>query len=738
MRRSALVLLVLALPLAAVAQPRKTLTLEDIFASSTFAGRSIDGLRWNAAGSALLYLRQGPGDTIDIWRQDAATGRAERLAEGAALHQRDGDVVHVTQFQASSDERVFLLAGPLARVWRRPVEGQHYLFDRSTGQLRPLSGIAGGQRYAKLSPDAAKVGFVRANNLFVVDRTGVETQLTTDGTPDLINGQFDWVYEEEFGVADGWRWSPDGKRIAFWQLDQSAVRAYPLLDYLTPYPKVTWFKYPKAGERNSLVRIGVIDLDSRKTTWMDLGPETDIYIPSIQWTRRGDLLAIQRLNRLQNKLELLFGDVTTGSTRVVLTETDPCWVRVSDDLTFLRRSDRFVWTSQRTGYLHAYLYDYSGRLVAPLTQGDWEITSGRATESIAGVDEEGGWLYFTGKRDGPIEQQVYRVRFDGAGLQRVSSKAGWHAPMVSPDGRHFVDTFSDVATPPQISLHRTDGTFVRWLEENPMPQLRVYELAAPEFVTVKASDGQTLNAYVIKPTRFDPKRKYPVIVYAYGGVSSQTVVNRWGGTRGLWHQYMAQRGYIIFSLDNRGTGGRGKVFENYMYQNLGTWPLRDQIEGVKYLATFPYVDPSRIGMYGSSGGGYLTSLALTAGADYFHAGVAMASVIDYRYYDSIWSERYMGLPQQNKEAYDRESVLGYADRLKGHLLLVHGMADDNVHMQNTVLLQEALQAANRQFEVMYYHGRTHSLSGGNTQYHLFTMITDYFDRYLRAGLTPRP
>ena len=740
-RRLVSVLCLLALPALASAAPKRSLTLEDIFGpDADWDGVSLQSLQWEADGSAFLYVDADPdGETKNIYRENVDDGERTVVVDGKSLVLGPGRApIPFTDYQASEDGLFFVLAGPRSQADFRgspPPDRSYYLYDTVTRALRPLSGIAGAQQYAKLAPDGTRIGFVRGGNLFVVDRaSGTETQLTFDGNDDILNG-----VNKGLG-ADGWRWSPDGKRILFVRVDQSAVGTVPLIDFLTPYPKVHRKKYPKAGDTNWKLRVGVLHLESGQTSWLQLGPDTDVYFPRLNWTRNPAVVAVQRLNRQQNKLELLFADVTTGASRAILTETDPYWVRIDNDLTFLTNSDRFIWTSQRSGYKHAYLYDYDGSLLNQITSGEWEINAARSRHAVLGVDEADGWLYFGGKKDGVIEQHVYRVRLDGQELQRLSRKPGWHAASVSPDANHFVNTFSDVNTPPQISMHRSDGGLVRWVRRGEMPGLADFELVKPEFLTVRTSDGVDLNAVMIKPAGFNLKEKYPVIFYAYGGVSSQTVVNRWGGDlaswfpsrarRWLWHQLMTQKGYIVFTIDNRGTGGRGKAFENFMYQNLGTWPLRDHIEGAKYLARLPYTDPSRIGIWGRSAGGYLTSLALTEGSDYFTVGVSQAPVTNYLSHSSSWVERYMGLPKENMAAYDKEAVVTYAPKLKGHLLLVHGIADDNVHLQNTLEVAEAFQAANKQFDLMLYHGRNHSLRGGNTQLHLFTLMTEYFLRHL--------
>jgi dipeptidyl-peptidase-4 len=705
-----------------VAQEKKPLTLEDIFSSNQLTPKTLRGVQWVPGEAAFTHLKDG-----DLYKHDVAGGKETLLLAGKSLALKPGgESIAIDGYEWSSDRKYLLITSRQREIWRHSTDGQYFVYEMLTKKLRPLSGIAGAQSNAKFSPDATKIGFVRANNLFVLDMSsGVETQLTGDGNDNIINGQFDWVYEEEFSIADGWRWSPDGRKIAFWRLDQTRITAFPIENMLSLYPSVFWLKYPKAGALNALVQVGVLTLETATNgaspiKWMDLGTETDIYIPRIQWTSDPRILSIQRLNRLQNKLDLLFADVNSGATRIVLSDTDPCWVDVQDDLTFLKKGEQFIWTSERSGYRHAYLYDYNGRLLSPITSGEWEISA------VTGFDETAGLIYFSGKKDSPIEENIYRASLDGGILERISQRAGWHSSNFSPDMKYVIGTFSDAQTPPQISLRQTDGKLLRWLEKNEN-LLTAYNLVAPKFITVKTSDdGTPLNVWIMKPANFDSTKKYPVIMFCYSGPGAQHVVNRWDGRRYLWHQLMAAQGFITFCIDSRGTGGRGKKFKNLVYGDLGKWSTHDQIEGAKYLGSLPYVNSARIGIWGHSGGGYLTAMAMTKGAPHFKVGIARAPVTDFRLYDTIWTERYMGLPKDNEAGYNSASVMKYADKLQGKLYLIHGMADDNVHMQNTVQLQEALQAANKQFEVMYYHGRNHAISGGNTQLHLHTLMTNYF------------
>jgi dipeptidyl-peptidase-4 len=455
-----------------------------------------------------------------------------------------------------------------------------------------------------------------------------------------------------------------------------------------------------------------------------LREETNIYIPRIFWTTEGDQLAVMQLNRHQNFMELLMTDAQTGEGKVVITDKDEAWVDVKQEVAFLQQKEQIVWTSEKSGFRHIYIHDYAGNAIRQVTDGIWEVTD------IVGIDERDDWVYFYGKKDSHLEQNLYRVKLNGKKPENISEQDGWHTAIFSPDYKYYVEHFSNVSTPTQISLRKSDGTLVRMLEENKIDAMKDHPMVFPEFLTFTTTDGTELYGYIMKPHDFDPAKKYPVLVYGYGGPGSQIVLNRWGGDRTLWHQYMTEQGYIVFCVDNRGTGGRGKTFKNLAYGDLSQWAVHDQIEGAKYLATLPYVDADRLGFWGWSGGGYLTLMMLTRGAEYFKAGVSVAPVSDFRLYDTIWTERYMGLPSENEKGYDAANTLKYAGLLEGDLLIVHGTGDDNVHYQNTLQMINELQAQNKQFEMMLYANRNHRISGGNTQLHLFNKISNFLQNNL--------
>jgi len=702
-------------------QQKQKLSLEDIYYSNKLFGKTVENIQWKPDGSAFSFTELNPKTKLqDIFLHSVATGIKSRLVDGTDL-KHDGKQINMSHYQWTDDGKFLLIEGPVKSIWRHSTQAPFYLYNVSTKKINALSNGNIHLRNVKLSPDGTKVGFVRNHNIYVVDlKSGKETAITTDGTQNILNGEFDWVYEEEFGLADAWRWSPDGREIAFWQLNQTREKVYHLIDEMGEYNTVFDLKYPKVGEQNAVVKIGVADLESGKTTWMDIGSNDDNYVPRIFWTNSSGLLAIMRLNRLQNNLELLMANANTGKSKIVITDSNNTWVDVRHDIFFLKKSNQIVWTSEMSRYNHAYLYDYNGKLINQITKGNWEVSS------VDGVDEKSGWVYLTSKKDSPTQQNLYRVKLDGTDFQKISGEHGWYNANYSPDYKHFIEFYSNVSIPTVTTLRNVDGSLVRVLANGKIPALANYNMVYPQFLTFKTTDGTELNAYMIKPANFDSSKKYPVLVYGYGGPGSQMVVDRWGSTRTFWHQYMTEHGYIVFCVDNRGTGGRGKAFKDLSYLDLGKWSVHDQIEGAKYLANLPYVDASRLGFWGWSGGGYLTCMMMTKGAGYFKAGVAVAPVTDFHLYDAIWTERYMGSPIGNKKGYDSASVLTYADKLKGKLMIIHGTGDDNVHYQNTLQLMQKLIDANKQFDVMFYPNKNHRISGGITQLHLFTKISNYF------------
>ena len=723
--KTKLTLFLIMIILAPSSAQKKMLTLDDIFLSDKFSPERVENIRWKPDGSAFAFTKANPENSLnDIYLYDIAS-REEKLFLSADRLVYDGSLISMSSYEWTDDAAHLLIRGPEKAIWRHSRISSAYVYNIESDQIIALADEHTGLKCVKFSPDGNHAGFVREHNLYIVElSTGKETQLTFDGSENILNGEFDWVYEEEFSIADGWQWSPDGEKIAFWRFDQTRVKQFYLIDEMSAYNKVMPLKYPKAGEQNAVVKIGVIDLNAKQTNWIDTGENDDIYLPRMYWVNPTKL-AIIKLNRLQNEIKLLMTDFESGSVQTILTENDSCWIDITDNHFIpLQNENKFLWVSEISGYRHIYLYDYSGNLIKQVTSGDWEVTS------LQGYSEENKAVYFYGKKDGLIDQHIYNANIDGSGFFRISEQSGWHEANFSPDYKYFIDTYNSVDVPLKIYLRKISGEPVSIISENKLAALKEYGIITPQFENFTASDGTILNYMITFPKDFDHNKNYPVLVYGYGGPGSQNVINRWRGKRQLWHQMMAEKGFIIFTLDNRGTGGRGKSFKNLSYKDLGKWVVNDHIEAVKHLSTFPYVDLKKIGVWGWSGGGTLTLHLLTRAADYFKSGVSIAANTDFLLYDTIWSERYFGLPQDNTKAYLNSSVKTYIHLLKGNLLLVHGTKDDNVHYQHTMQIAKMLQDEGKQFELMLYPSKNHSIRGDTTQKHLYEMMTNFFLRTL--------
>ena len=722
-------------PTRSFAQQKQPLTLEDIWAKPTFRVASVPGFNWMNDGRYYSAL-----DASGLVQFEVTTGKAvQTLVSGAELQLPGANKpLAVDGYSFNANEQKILFTTDTEPIYRRSAQAGYYVFDRGSKKLTPLSS-GGKQGYATFSPDGQRVAFTRDNNVYVTDlATMKETAVTTNGLKNnLINGSADWVYEEEFGFAQGFFWSPDSRQIAFYTFDESQVPEYDMQLWGSLYPKEYRFKYPKAGEKNSVVLVSSYDVASGKTVKLDVGPNPDQYIPRVTWTQVPNTVSIQRLNRLQNKLEILHGDVSTGKTQVILTDTNPAYVEINDDLNYLAGSRLFIFTSEKDGYQHIYLHDMSGKQVRQLTKGNWEVSA------INGFDAKTGNIYYTSTEGSALQRHLYRINLSGKGKQRISEVGnGLDVVNMSPDTRYFLNTHSSAGVPPVVSLREgATGKLVKTLEDNAKLKqtLAQYDLGKHEFFTFKDSEGIELNAWMIKPSNFDPAKKYPVLMHVYGGPSfgtssTQTVLDNAGGgtafTNYLWHQMLAEKGYIVVSVENRGTSGRGSAFRKATYANLGKFETIDQADGARYLATLPYVDKARIGIWGWSYGGYMTSLAMTKNADLFKMGIAVAPVTNWRYYDSVYTERYLKTPQENPGGYDDNSPVQFAQNLKGKFLLVHGTGDDNVHFQNSIAFVEALIKANKDYQTLYYPNRNHGIAGGNTRLHLYRQMTNFVTQNL--------
>lgn len=742
------VLLVPALAFAQVAP--EELTLERIFDSPALSGPSLRQATLSPAGDRVLFLRgrQGDAHTLDLWEYNLDQDRTSRLisaddvlAEPTELSDEEkarrerariSDLRGIIEYQWAPDGRRLLF----------PLGGDIFLADLrdEPTRLRQLTAGQGSDLDPKIAPNGAAVAFVRDQDLWVVDLDdGKVRALTEDGDDTLKNAMAEFIAQEEMGRSTGYWWSPDGNSIAFLQVDESPIAPSERYEVAGDRIEIIEQRYPYAGTPNVRYRLGVVALDTGDIRWIPLSAasleDQDIYIPRVDWLPDGSGLTFQRQSRNQQTLELVLHDLETGQQRVLVRERSEIWTNLHDDLHFLDEMDAFIWSSERTGYRHLYLIGLDGEVIRPLTGGDWPVSS------LAAVNEDLGLVYFTAGIDTPAERHLYRQSLISASpeaVQRVSRRDGWHEIGFDASAQTYLDTFSSTGQPPQLSLHSADGERIKWLVENRIDEDHPYAPFAPghrptEFGTLEASDGQTLHYRMIKPADFDASSKYPVFVHVYGGPTSRMVVNQWG-RRHLVDQYMARSGYLVFSIDNRGIAGQGVEFQAPAYLNLGQVEIEDQMAGVEFLVAQPFVDAERIGVFGWSYGGYMTLMMLMQHPGQFAAGAAVAPVTDWALYDTHYTERYLGMPRDESgeptEAYSRANVLEYAENLADPLLLVHGMADDNVLFTHSTMLMQKLQSAAIDFELMTYPGEKHAISGEGQRLHVYRQIDRFFRREL--------
>lgn len=702
---------------------KKELTFDQVV-DGTFNPEGIRDVNWMKDGQYYTTLERTDRD-IQIRRYNIVTGDYKVLVASSQLFVpgRDKPVI-IQGYQFSADEKKILIKTDVEPIWRHSTREHYFVYNLETEKVKRLIDSKEKKQYAKFSPSGDKVAYVQDNDLYLVNLdTGQKKSITTDGKVNhIINGATDWVYEEEFGFAKAWYWSPDGSKIAFFRFDESRVKEFFYTKWGDLYPDQTRYKYPKAGQKNSVVKIGVYNLNTGKTTWMDVGSENDQYIPRINWTKDSNTLAIRRMDRLQNKQDLMLANTDTGETHIIKTETSDAWIDVNDDLKFLDNGKQFIYTSEESGYNQIYLYDMNGKLVRQITKGDWEVTN------YLGYNEKTKKIYYVSTEESPLQRQLYSINIDGTHKQKLSKQRGWYDINMSRDYKYYIETFSAPGKPPVYTLHKGNGKQVRVLENNAhLDSLMAdYKMPTKEYFKIKLLQA-TLNAYMMKPYDFDPSKKYPVLFYVYGGPGSQTVQKNFSsGQQAIWLRYLTQEGYIVVSVDNRGTGGRGRDFEKQVYKKLGQYEVEDQVDAATYLINnYDFIDKNRIGIWGWSYGGYMSSLVLEKGNDVFSTAIAVSPVTNWRFYDTIYTERFMQTPQMNPDGYKEGSPLTYADQIKGNYLLVHGTGDDNVHFQNSVAMVNKLVQANVQFKTMYYPNRNHGIYGGNTRRHLFRMLNNF-------------
>ncbi len=719
------------------------LTLDRIFASDEFRGEIAPSIKWLADGRYTSLRPSGLHKAAsDLVRVDAA-GKSEILVAAEKLIPSQAkDPLIIEDYEFSSDLDVVLIYTNSMRVWRQNTRGDYWVFQRSTGRLIKLGGNAlpATLMFAKLSPDGHRVGYVRENNLFVEPVTGGEAiQLTIDGSAEVINGTFDWVYEEEFSCRDGWRWSPDGQQIAYWQLNTNGVKTFTLIDYTTDsYPILKSFAYPKTGERNSVCRIGVVATAGGATKWVDIPGDTrtDFYLPRMQWAGNSQELVIERVNRLQNSVDVMLAEITTDEVRNVLTERDETWVDIHDDaLAWIDQGRGFTWISERDGWQHLYVAARDGTSQRQVTRGEFDVIR------VLYIDEVAGRVYFLASPENPTQQYLYCVSLDGNGApERLSpvEQPGSHEYDIAAGGSYAIHTYSAVDVPPQIELvslpdHKTLHTIVT--NDGLQKNMALLDLSPVEFIRVGIGEGVNLDGWLMKPPGFDPSKKYPLVIHVYGEPASQTVKDVWGGRHSLWHRLLTQQGYVVACFDNRGTPcPRGRAWRKVAYKRVGTLASVDQVAATRELLKQPYLDSTRVGVWGWSGGGSMTLNLMFRYPDVYHTGMAVASVPNMRLYDTIYQERYMGLPQDNEEAYADGSPITHAAGLHGNLLMVHGSGDDNCHEQGMTKLVNRLIELNKDFSMMSYPNRSHAINeGSNTTRHLYGLMTRYLNENLTAG-----
>ena len=747
-------------PAVAVAQPPATssrLTVERIFGSREFAARGAGQLRW-LDDSTYVALQANPqqNDVAELVRFNARTGAREVLVPSTSLTPNGASApLDVEDYFWSPDHKRLLIFTASERVWRENTRGDYWVLDLASHQLRKLGGDAPQSTlmFAKFAPDGGRVAYVRQNDLYVEDVSGgAITRLTRDGSRTIINGTFDWVYEEELSLRDGFRWSPDGKSIAYWQLDASGVKDYDLInDTDSLYSFVNPVQYPKAGTTNSAGRIGVVAATGGATTWLAIdGDPRNEYLARMDWAglNNSSELLIQRMNRPQNEIDVLLADARTGTVKTILVERDSAWVDVVNDVRWLDKDRVFTWMSERNGWRRMYSVSRDGTTIKALSADSMDVTHPAfafGAQAVLGTDATGEYVYHYASPQNPTQLYLYRTSLRRPGATtRVTpaDQPGTHSYSISPNGRYAVHTWSAFGTPPTVELITLpDHRRVRVLQDNAELRARVagLELGPREFFRVDIGDGVKLDGWMIKPPGFDQTKKYPVLFEVYGEPAAQTVTDSWGGGGFMWHLMLSQMGYVVISVDNRGTPApRGRAWRKAIYKRMGVLNGADQAAAAQAIAKWPFVDSRRLGVWGWSGGGSTTLNVMFRTPDVYRMGMAVAPVADLHYYDTIYQERYVGLPQENPEVYRVGSPVTFAGQLKGDLLVVHGSGDDNVHYQNTEALVNALVKANKPFQLMVYPNRTHCIcEGEGTSMHLYSLLTRYLTEHLPTSEAAR-
>ncbi len=711
----------------------RKISMEDLMLNRTFVQKTVYGFRSMNDGIHYTTLEN---KGTEIVKYSFETGKAvETLLDLKKM--RNAKSLYINNYEFSEDEKSILLTTNQEQIYRRSFKADYYVYSFENKALVPLSG-KGKQRLANFSPNGKNIAFVRNNNLFIYNvLNGKERQITNDGEWNKIqNGSPDWVYEEEFGFNKAFSWSPDSKRLAYMKFDESRVKMfnmnkfeglYPQVKANALYPENYAYKYPKAGEENSKVSVWVYHVEANVTKKMDVGEEEDQYIPRIKWTKNPEKLTIYRLNRHQNQLEFLLANAQNGQSEVMYVQKNKYYIAEEsfDFLTFLENGKQFIYADEKDGFNHLYLFSMStGKAVKQITSGNWDLTD------FLGFDETKKLCYYESAEVSPMDRNTYSIQLNGKSKKMLTPQKGTNKTVFSKGFKYYINYFSSLTQPNTVSLHNSKGKEIRVLENNKelKEKLKNYAYNSKEFISLPAADATTkLNSWMIKPHDFDANKKYPLLITQYSGPNSQQVKNEWSFD---WYQYLAQEGYIVLCVDPRGTGARGQEFRKCTYMQLGKLESEDMIAATKAFANNSFVDRKRVAIWGWSYGGFMSSLCLAKAPDVFAAAIAIAPVTNWRYYDSIYTERFMRTPQENPNGYDDNSPINYADRLKGHLLLCHGTADDNVHVQNVYEFAERLVQADKQFEMQIYTNRNHGIYGGKTRLHLYKR----FNQFLKSNL----
>ena len=711
--------------LTAVVFGQQKITVENIF-GGTFRAKGMDQMQSlkNTNQYTVLNVDQASRSMqVDLY--DFATLKKVSNLIDTKSFAALADGIDSYTFDAS--EKKILIACNSSKIFRHSFTADYFVYDIAGKTLTKL--VDSQIQEPTFSPDGTKIAYAKQNNLYIYDVASKKsTAVTTDGKKNaVINGITDWVYEEEFAFVRAFDWSKDSKKLAYIRFDESQVPEFSMsMFHKDLYPTIETFKYPKAGEKNSLVSLHIFDAAGNASKKVDLGNYNDFYIARMQWTNDNNVLSAQVLNRHQDNLDLLFIDGTTATSKVVLSEKDKAYVDVTDNLTFLK-DNSFIWTSEKDGFNHIYVYDKTGKLKNQVTKGNWEVTN------YYGFDEKTKTIFYQSTENGSINRAVYRISLDGKNKTALTTKIGTNAATFSPNFQFFINTYSSASQPTIYTLNEAKtGKEIQVIEDNKAlaDKLKDFNLPSKEFFVLKTAKGNELNAWIMKPKDFDASKKYPVFMIQYSGPGSQQVVNGWGSSNEYWFEMLTQQGYIVACVDGRGTGFKGAAFKKVTQLQLGKYEVEDQIDAAKVIGSYPYVDASRIGIWGWSYGGFMASNCIFQGNDVFKMAIAVAPVTNWRFYDSVYTERYMQTPQENPTGYDQNSPINHVEKLKGKFLLIHGSGDDNVHVQNSMQMMEALIQANKQFDSQIYPDKDHGIYGGKTRIQLYNKMTNFIKENL--------